>query len=131
VATFYFMFISLGPGHEILEPLWTEGVQTLGILLQIWGKITLGNRFGLLPARRGIVTHGPYRLLRHPIYAGYLVNHIGFMLSSFSWHNLLLLSAFHLAQGLRMLKEEAVLSEAPAYRDYMKKTRWRVVPGLF
>jgi len=131
VATFYYLFIYLGPGHEFLEPLWTELLQTIGILLQIWGKITLGNRFGLLPARRGIVTHGPYRLVRHPIYTGYLINHIGFMLASFSWHNLMLLAGQYLAQGLRIIKEEEVLSEAPEYRDYKKKTRWRMVPFIF
>ena len=34
--------------------------------------------FGLMPANRGIVCTGLYRAVRHPIYAGYLVTHIGF-----------------------------------------------------
>ena len=38
----------------------------------IAGKVVLGRSFGLVPANRGIVARGPYLLVRHPIYAGYL-----------------------------------------------------------
>jgi protein-S-isoprenylcysteine O-methyltransferase Ste14 len=49
--------------------------------------MVLGRSFGLLPAQRGLVVVGPYRFVRHPIYFGYLIGHIGFLLVNFSWRN--------------------------------------------
>ena len=45
----------------------------VGVLLVIVGKLTLGRSFGLVPANRGVVARGPYNVVRHPIYAGYLI----------------------------------------------------------
>ena len=41
------------------------------------GKISLGRSFGLIPANRGIVSTGLYRLARDSIYLGYLITHVG------------------------------------------------------
>src|SRR5437763_218817 len=46
-----------------------------GLGLVIVGKLTLGRSFGIAPATRGVVIGGPYILVRHPIYAGYLLTH--------------------------------------------------------
>ena len=42
----------------------------IGLLIVIAGKVSLGRSFGLIPANRGIVSTGLYRLVRHPIYLG-------------------------------------------------------------
>ena len=106
-------------------------LQVAGMLWQISAKVVLGRAFGLLPAARGIVTGGPYRVVRHPIYLGYLVGHLGFLLSNFSVQNVLVLSALYVAQTVRMLREEAVLGGSPEYRDYTRRVRWRIVPFVF
>ena len=54
-------------------------VAALGLALVIVGKMTLGRSFGVVPANRGVVVRGPYGVVRHPIYAGYLLTHIGFL----------------------------------------------------
>ena len=41
-----------------------------GYVLILWSLITLGPRFGVAPADRGLTSRGPYRLLRHPMYLG-------------------------------------------------------------
>ena len=49
-----------------------QGRQLTGLLVED-GKLSLGRSFGLMPANRGVVSTGMYRLVRHPIYLGYLV----------------------------------------------------------
>src|SRR5262249_35493648 len=50
-----------------------------GMIIQISAKAVLWRSFGLVPANRGIKTKGPYRFVRHPMYAGYTLTHIGFL----------------------------------------------------
>lgn len=80
------------------------------------------------------MTGGPYRVVRHPIYLGYLVAHIGFLITNFSAQNVAVLVVLYVAQGVRMLREEAVLEggeQAAAYRGYRASVRWRLVPFVF
>jgi len=53
----------------------TAMVSTVGVAIVILGKVTIGRSFGIVPANRGIVATGPYNIVRHPIYAGYLLSH--------------------------------------------------------
>lgn len=130
-GTYYFLAINLGVGLR-LAPLWlSQGIQILGILWQITSKVYLGNRFGLLPANRGIIDRGPYRLVRHPIYFGYLLNHIGFLLSAFSLINVGIYCLLYLFQVGRMLEEEKLLSKDEAYRRYCGHVRTHLIPGVF
>ena len=63
------------------------GLQCLAALWVINAKVTLGRSFGWLPANRGIVDTGVYRLIRHPIYFGYALGHLGFLLANFNTHH--------------------------------------------
>ena len=53
----------------------------IGLYVQISAKVILGRSFGLIAANRGIKVAGPYRIVRHPIYAGYTIIHVGFLLA--------------------------------------------------
>lgn len=130
-ATFYFLLVILDHGTATISSFAGNGIQMAGIFWQIFSKISLGRSFGLLPANRGVVSGGAYKLVRHPIYLGYLIAHIGFLLASFSWRNLALYSALYFFQVLRILREEKLLKRDPEYRFYMEKTRYRLIPGLF
>src|SRR5262249_50170605 len=55
-----------------LAPLYVA-LQLLGSLLAIAALLALGRSFGIVAANRGIQSHGPYRLVRHPTYASYLL----------------------------------------------------------
>jgi protein-S-isoprenylcysteine O-methyltransferase Ste14 len=107
------------------------GLVMVGNVLQIFAKFSLNRSFGVAPANRGIKTDGLYRFVRHPIYAGYLLAHIGVFLLMPSLFNLALYVIGWWAQILRLLAEEALLGEDPQYRAFMQKTRWRLIPGLF
>mgnify|MGYP001766928574 CR=1 FL=1 len=107
------------------------GMVLFGNVVQIAAKLFLRRSFGIAPANRGIKSDGMYRVVRHPMYAGYLIVHIGIFLLMPSLINLVIYAIGWWAQILRLLAEERLLSQDPAYRDYMAKVRWRLIPGLF
>jgi protein-S-isoprenylcysteine O-methyltransferase Ste14 len=102
-----------------------------GNVVQIAAKLFLRRSFGIAPANRGIKQDGMYRFVRHPMYAGYLFVHIGILMLMPTLINLVIYALGWWAQILRLLAEERLLSQDPAYRAYMEKTRWRLIPGVF
>lgn len=104
---------------------------TFGNLLQLSAKLFLLRSFGIAPANRGIKVAGTYRFVRHPMYAGYLVAHVGVMILMPSMVNFFIYFIGWTAQIMRLLAEERLLSQDPAYRDYMAQVRWRLIPGIF
>ncbi len=109
----------------------TVAASIVGLAIVIAGKITLGRSFGLMPANRGIVSSGVYRIVRHPIYLGYLITHTAFLLATPSPWNIAALVAADAALLLRAVCEEQTLSRDSRYRAYQQIVRWRVCPGLF
>jgi protein-S-isoprenylcysteine O-methyltransferase Ste14 len=118
-------------GEALLADIVTACISGAGLLVIITGKLTLGRSFGLLPANRGIVCRGIYTVVRHPIYAGYLVTHAAFLLAHPTAWNIALLIASDLALLVRAVYEERTLALDAEYADYMSRVRWRVVPGAF
>ena len=109
----------------------TVGLSCAGLCVVIAGKITLGRSFALLPANRGVVSNGLYRIVRHPIYLGYLVTHVAFLVASPSLWNIVALLAADAALLARAVCEERTLAQDPEYREYQTRVRWRVAPGVF
>ena len=103
----------------------------LGIELQVAAKLTLARGFGIVAANRGVRDRGPYRFVRHPMYAGYTLTNIGFLLACPSRTNLIVY-AFALAfQVCRIIREERFLTADLQYRQYSDRVRYRLLPGLF
>lgn len=102
-----------------------------GTLFQISAKVCLGRSFGIIPAHRGLTFAGPYRIVRHPIYAGYLLCHLGFLvINPIPW-NLIIYLACYGVQIPRLLIEEKLLSVDPSYQRYRQAVRYRLIPGAF
>jgi protein-S-isoprenylcysteine O-methyltransferase Ste14 len=106
-------------------------ISGMGLAVVVIGKLSLGRSFGLAPANRGVVSTGLYRLVRHPIYLGYLVTHIGFVIANPIDWNVAILAVADAALLMRAVREERTLRADPAYVSYMERVRWRVVPGVF
>ncbi|HEY7056445.1 MAG TPA: methyltransferase [Vicinamibacterales bacterium] len=109
----------------------TAFVSAIGLAIVVTGKVSLGRSFGLTPANRGIVSSGLYRFLRHPIYLGYLITHIGFVIANTVRWNLIILAAADIALLLRAVREEKTLALDHSYEEYMQRVRWRILPGVF
>lgn len=118
-------------GASLLPDVVTALVSSVGIVLVIASKATLGRSFGLVPANRGVVVRGPYRLMRHPIYAGYLISHVGFLCAHPTPVNIALLVIADTALIYRALLEERTLLDDARYREYAGQVGWHLVPGLF
>ena len=102
----------------------------VGLIIVVAGKISLGCSFGLLPANRGVMERGLYRVVRHPIYLGYLLTHIPFLAAHPSAWNLGLLLVGDTTLLVRALFEEQTLGRDPQYVRYCQNVKWRLVPGL-
>jgi len=106
-------------------------VMFVGIIIQISAKVALWRSFGVVPANRGIKTKGPYRLVRHPMYAGYTLTHIGFLLGFPSLQNSLLYLTALLIDIMRLRREELVLNQDTLYRQYAARVTYRLLPHVF
>lgn len=115
----------------LLPQVFTVAFSVVGLAIVIAGKMTLGRSFGLMPANRGVVSSGIYRVVRHPIYLGYLITHVAFLLATPSAWNIAALLAADAALLLRAVCEEQTLSRDSEYQAYQQVVRWRVCPGLF
>ncbi len=118
-------------GTALIHPACGVIMITWGWLIDIYAQFTLGRSFGCIPANRGLKLSGPYRYVRHPMYAGYLISHIGFVLLNGTWLNLMIFVACYITQIPRLMLEERLLSEEPRYRNYMQLVPYRLVPGVF
>ena len=103
----------------------------IGIVIQLAAKLKLGRSFGLVPANRGLKLSGPYRFVRHPMYAGYLLTHLGFLAINPTVWNFTVYAACYSLQIPRLLAEERLLSGDPSYLNYRTTVRYRLLPGLF
>ena len=109
----------------------TAAASALGLAFVVLGKLTLGRSFGLVPANRGVVIRGPYALVRHPIYSGYLITHFSFLVAHPSWWNAVVIGIADTALILRALIEERVLNGDAEYQAYCRRVEWHLVPGVF
>jgi protein-S-isoprenylcysteine O-methyltransferase Ste14 len=118
-------------GTAIVPDSATALISIAGLGLVIAGKITLGRSFGLVPANRGIVAQGPYHFVRHPIYAGYLITHVGFLAAHPDPQNIAIAIVADTALIFRALLEERVLQRDRKYQIYCRQVGWHLVPGVF
>ena len=109
----------------------TASLSAAGLLVVIAGKLALRRSFGIVPANRGVVARGPYAIVRHPIYAGYLVTHAAFVMAHPSPRNAAIIVVADAALVVRALMEERVMAADGKYRVYCRRVGWHLVPGVF
>ena len=111
------------------------GISTLlmlaGLGMQVSAKVFLNRSFGLVAANRGVMIAGPYRLVRHPMYAGYILTFVGFWLANPSLWNLAIYAIAISAMIYRVQAEETILGRDQAYRAFAAAVPYRLVPRVF
>jgi protein-S-isoprenylcysteine O-methyltransferase Ste14 len=113
---------------------WAIALQVAAALLMLWARVTFGMRSfhaDARPTAGGLVTTGPYRYIRHPIYAA---------IGLFLWAGIFAhVSSLAIVLGIvatigilvRLHCEETLVTELyPEYRAYAARTK-RLVPGLW
>ena len=125
------LFVNPSVGQPLVSPVLAAYLWSAGTFIQVMAKIALGRSFGCVAAHRGLKRGGPYHFVRHPMYAGYLLSHIAFLLINPTPGNLFLYLICDLIQLPRIAVEERLLGLDPAYRNYCKDVPWRIVPGIF
>lgn len=111
-------------------------IMLAGIALRVWSIYTLGIAFRTTietHSDQKVISHGPYRFVRHPSYSGLVLMCCGFGIAVQNWLSLLIAVALPLAALLyRIRTEEAALVTAlgPDYIEYQKHTK-RLVPWIW
>ena len=117
-----------------VEP-WSEAISTalliLGNYLCIVVVLHLGKSLSIMAEARKLVTSGPYRLVRHPLYLAEEIATVGIFFQFFSWPAAIILLVHFGFQIRRMLNEERILGATfPEYTAYAQRTP-RLIPGVW
>lgn len=109
-------------------------IQSAAALLMVWARLTFGGRsfhLGADPTEGELVTSGPYRWIRHPIYTAVCLFVWAAVVASLSFATVAAALAVTAGALIRIVAEERLLVEQfPGYREYAARTS-RMIPGIF
>jgi protein-S-isoprenylcysteine O-methyltransferase Ste14 len=132
VGSFVLYGLFLIPGQGRSTDIWVLAGSDIclacGITWAMYSLSYLGRRFSIVPEARGLVTSGPYRFTRHPIYVGEIIAGFGLVLPTLFSLHAVVFAIFLVAQLARTYFEERMLrSTYPQYEAYARHTR-RLIP---
>ena len=104
---------------------------TLAMAGAVWGLLTLRRSFGIFPAARRLVTTGPYRLVRHPLYLCEITAALAAVLPVGQLNPLLLFAVFCGLQLARIGYEERLLRNSFPDWAVWARGRARLIPGVW
>lgn len=109
-------------------------VLLLGLAFACWARVALGRNWSAtvqLKQGHELVTAGPYRRVRHPIYTGMLAGVLGSAWVIGEWRGLVALALVFASFAYKLRHEESWMREqfGAAYVDYMRRTK-ALIPGV-
>jgi protein-S-isoprenylcysteine O-methyltransferase Ste14 len=124
------IYLRWSPGY-VASPAAGLVLVTLAAGLSLVSLLTMGRLFGVRPALRSLVTSGPYRFVRHPMYLSYVVADIGYNLQEWNFVTLVLVLVGWMSLLYRIHAEERVLSQHAEWPAYVILVRYRLFPGIW
>ena len=123
--------ISMLPSQSYGAETFAVALSIVGLALSFWAVWHLGTAFSIAPEVRRLVTSGPYRWIRHPLYlAGFLIG-LGLLAAKLSPASIGLFLGFVACQALRMgYEEEIMAAKLPEFAEYGRRT-WALLPYVF
>ena len=115
---------TLGPDAPALPTI----IQSAGIAGWAISLVALGRSLGIAPADRGLVRHGPYRFIRHPVYAFEALFFSGWLLNVQTAWAAFIIAIWAALQVGRIIREERILG---GYNEYRQQVRWRLIPFVW
>jgi len=115
---------TLGPGASPVATV----IQCIGIAGWAASLVALGRSLGIAPADRGLVRHGPYRFIRHPLYAFEGLFFLGWLINVHTISAAIIIAAWTVLQVARIIREERILG---GYEEYRQQVRWRLIPFVW
>ena len=106
-------------------------LEVAGLLLALLAAATLGRNLGVLPAMRGLTTRGVYAVVRHPMYAAYMLLLIAYVAGEPSALNATVAGVASALLVVRLQAEETMLGKRVDYQEYCRRVPWRLVPGCY
>lgn len=124
----------LGPRWAWPGSAWIGGVlMILGAALGLWSLRTLGTSLSPYPkprSRADLVEHGPYRVVRHPIYSSMLLALFGLCLLGSGWGIVPLAVLLLWWLGKAHVEEAWLRDHYPGYDAYCRRVRARIIPWI-
>jgi protein-S-isoprenylcysteine O-methyltransferase Ste14 len=106
-------------------------ITVVAFSLAVYGLLYLRRSLSIIPEARRLVTGGPYRLIRHPLYGAEILAALAFVMVNPGVRAMVVLAPFVATQLLRSQYEERLLTENyPEYTEYARRTR-RLIPFLW
>lgn len=107
----------------------------LSIVLVLWAIATMQkSKLRILPEpspNATLITNGPYRFIRHPMYTAILMGSAGLLIHQFTWLRLSITIALAIVLLVKLTLEERMLQQKfAAYRDYMRRSK-KLLPFIY
>lgn len=149
VVVQFVLFVALAIGPRTLPglPAWPSAVEVparvtgialmlAGAALALWGLSALGNNLSVLPAPKDcaeLVSRGPYRIVRNPIYSGLILGAFGWALWLASWLTLAYALALFVLFDAKSRLEERWLAEkfGEVYTRYQASGVRKLIPWVY
>ena len=134
------MGLDAGRFHFWPVPIWVQAIGMLALFLSLavvfltFRVNSFASPVVKIQRERGhrVIADGPYRHVRHPMYAGAALLFLGVPLLLGSWYGLALAPLLTVGLAIRAVLEERTLArDLDGYADYAARVRCRLVPGIW